>query len=118
MEPRTGLVKVCDLGDAKVLQVSTVYSKAGMLYYKAPELLPGPSLMNYTCKVDVWSAGCVLAEMIVRRLIFIANSADRQLQKIYQVVGTPTRKDFEDMVPGMTKPLLPEDTSASNLVTK
>merc|ERR1712151_308284 len=56
----TGVLKLCDFGSAKRLvsgepNVSYICSR----YYRAPELIFGAT--NYTCEIDVWSAGCVLA---------------------------------------------------------
>ena len=41
-------------------------------YYRAPEILMGAQ--HYTAAVDVWSVGCVLAELLSRRILFQAKS--------------------------------------------
>jgi serine/threonine protein kinase len=64
VDPSCHILKICDFGSAKKLQkgedsVSYICSR----YYRAPELLLGKK--NYTEMIDVWSAGCVFAEMLL-----------------------------------------------------
>ena len=56
-------------------------------WYRAPELML--SLNQYTSAMDVWSAGCIFAEMLGRRLLFPGKNYVHQLQLILSVVGTP-----------------------------
>jgi glycogen synthase kinase 3 beta len=58
--------------------------------YRAPELIFGAT--NYTNQIDVWSAGCVIAEMINGEPLFIGESAVDQLVEIIKVLGTPTKE--------------------------
>lgn len=60
----THVLKLCDFGSAKQLvvgepNVSYICSR----YYRAPELIFGNS--NYTTSIDVWSVGCVIAELML-----------------------------------------------------
>ncbi|KNC46344.1 CMGC/GSK protein kinase [Thecamonas trahens ATCC 50062] len=67
----TGLLKLCDFGTAKILtgdQPSTAYVCSR--YYRAPELILGAS--HYSVAVDIWSAGCVLGELLLQRPLFRA----------------------------------------------
>lgn len=58
-----GEVKLADFGLAKKLKkLSTV--KVVTLWYRAPELILG--IRGYSPKVDVWSAGCLAAELLLR----------------------------------------------------
>ena len=100
VDHRTKVLKLADLGSAKVLDKSNT-SHPGTRMYRAPELLFGAT--QYTCKVDVWSAGCVLAELLPGRPLFNWPSSEEQLQGIYQVLGTPTSEDHEDI--GVLPPL-------------
>lgn len=93
-----GVLKLCDFGCAKVLvpdqgNVSYICSR----YYRAPELCYGAQM--YTHAIDVWSAACVLAEMLLCQPIFRGSTSDDQLAKIIKVLGTPTLKQIQDMNP-------------------
>ena len=57
------------------------------LWYRAPELLLGAQ--RYDTPVDVWSVGCILAEMATARPLFPGDSEIDQLFKIFRVRGTP-----------------------------
>ena len=64
LDPESGILKLCDFGSAKHLvrgepNVSYICSR----YYRAPELIFGNS--NYGTYIDVWSVGCVIAELML-----------------------------------------------------
>jgi cyclin-dependent kinase 2 len=67
------------------------------LWYRPPEVLLG--LENYTTKVDSWSVGCIMAEMISEKTLFPGDSEIGQLFKIFQICGTPN----EEYYPSLTK---------------
>eukprot|EP00040_Diaphanoeca_grandis_P001293 m.18053 g.18053 ORF g.18053 m.18053 type:complete len:395 (-) comp11811_c0_seq1:1056-2240(-) len=97
----TGVLKLCDFGSAKRLvqgepNVSYICSR----YYRAPELIFGAT--NYTCEIDVWSAGCVMAELLLGQPIFPGESGVDQLVEIIKVLGTPTREQIHEMNPNYT----------------
>ncbi|XP_051516210.1 mitogen-activated protein kinase 14A-like isoform X2 [Myxocyprinus asiaticus] len=56
-------------------------------WYRAPEVIF--NWMHYTQTVDVWSAGCILAEMITGEVLFPGNDSIDQLKKILNLTGTP-----------------------------
>ena len=56
-------------------------------WYRAPELML--SFSEYTFAIDMWSVGCILAEMLGRRQLFPGKDYLNQLQLILSVVGTP-----------------------------
>jgi serine/threonine protein kinase len=56
-------------------------------WYRAPELIFGNS--NYTTQIDVWSVGCVIAELMLGQPIFPGESGVDQLVEIIKVLGTP-----------------------------
>ncbi|CAF3721565.1 unnamed protein product [Rotaria sp. Silwood1] len=98
LDPETSILKLCDFGSAKQLikgepNVSYICSR----YYRAPELIFGA--IDYTCYIDVWSSGCVLAELLLGQPIFPGESGVDQLVEIIKVLGTPTREQIRQMNP-------------------
>lgn len=75
------------------LNVSYICSR----YYRAPELIFGAT--DYTCNIDIWSAGCVLAELLLGQPIFPGESGVDQLVEIIKILGTPTREQIKQMNP-------------------
>ncbi|TUJ74864.1 Glycogen synthase kinase-3 beta [Bagarius yarrelli] len=75
-------------------------------YYRAPELIFGAT--DYTSSIDVWSAGCVLAEMLLGQPIFPGDSGVDQLVEIIKVLGTPTREQIREMNPNYTEFKFPQ----------
>ena len=61
---------------------------------------------DYTCQIDVWSAGCVLAELLLGQPIFPGDSGVDQLVEIIKILGTPTREQIREMNPNYTGQLL------------
>ncbi|CAN6902580.1 hypothetical protein Bca4012_094241 [Brassica carinata] len=64
-------------------------------WYRAPELLFGAK--QYGAAVDVWAAGCVFAELLLRRPFLQGNSDIDQLSKIFAAFGTPKADQWPDM---------------------
>jgi len=96
IDPDTQLLKLCDFGSAKMLvkgepNVAYICSR----YYRAPELIFGAS--DYTPAIDVWSAGCVMAELILGEPIFAGESGIDQLVEIIKILGTPSREEIRAM---------------------
>jgi glycogen synthase kinase 3 beta len=88
-----GEVKMADFGSAKILDADHVsMSYICSRYYRAPELLMGAT--NYTTKIDIWSAGCILAEMLMGKPIFAGVDTQDQFVKIVLVLGTPSLSDL------------------------
>uniref|UniRef100_A0A7N0UN11 Protein kinase domain-containing protein n=1 Tax=Kalanchoe fedtschenkoi TaxID=63787 RepID=A0A7N0UN11_KALFE len=101
VDPQTHEVKLCDFGSAKVLikgelNISYICSR----FYRAPELIFGAT--DYTTSVDLWSAGCVLGELLLGQELFPGDTSVDQLVKIIQVLGTPTREEIRCMNPTYT----------------
>ena len=67
------------------------------LWYRAPEILLGSN--KYSCPVDIWSIGCIFAEMANKRPLFQGDSEIDQLFRIFRVLRTPS----EDLWPGVTQ---------------
>lgn len=87
-------LKIGDFGMARGLSVDPEEHSLFMTeyvatrWYRAPELML--SLNEYTSAMDIWSAGCIFAEMLGRRLLFPGKNYVNQLQLILSVVGTPS----------------------------
>ena len=58
--------------------------------------------------IDVWSAGCVLAELLLGQPIFPGDSGVDQLVEIIKVLGTPTRDQIREMNPNYTEFKFPQ----------
>jgi len=98
VNPANHHLKLCDFGSAKKLvkgepNISYICSR----YYRAPELIFGAT--DYTNAIDVWSTGCVIAEMVTTQPLFPGESASDQLVEIIKILGTPTRPQILEMNP-------------------
>lgn len=61
-------------------------------WYRAPEIML--TFQEYTTAIDVWSTGCILAEMLSRRPLFPGRDYHNQLWLIMEVLGTPNSEDY------------------------
>ncbi|EED93125.1 predicted protein, partial [Thalassiosira pseudonana CCMP1335] len=85
-------VKLADFGLARCLE-GEFTNKVITLWYRPPELLLGET--RYGTAVDIWSAGCILAEVILGRPMFTGKTDMDQLKLIFDLIGTPTDKNWE-----------------------
>ncbi|OEU10984.1 Pkinase-domain-containing protein [Fragilariopsis cylindrus CCMP1102] len=86
---RHGELKIADWGLARSWNSEMKRLLQGhTLWYRPPELLLG--MIDYSTKVDMWSVGCIVAEMFRR------NEA-HQLELIYKVCGTPNKENWPDL---------------------
>ncbi|CCH59738.1 hypothetical protein TBLA_0B09215 [Henningerozyma blattae CBS 6284] len=97
VDPRTWQLKIADLGSAKIINIGErnvpyICSR----YYRAPELLLGSQ--RYCEKIDLWSAGCVIAEMHKLVPLFKGKDTMAQLTEIIKVLGVPTTSEIRSMV--------------------
>jgi serine/threonine protein kinase len=85
------IVKVADFGLARAFSIPIrPYTKEVLtLWYRAPELLLG--INEYSTPVDIWSIGCIFAELILKQPLFKGEYEIEQLFKIFYVLGTPNR---------------------------
>jgi len=67
------------------------------LWYRAPEVLLGTN--HYSTPLDIWSIGCIMAEMASMTPLFPGDSEIDQLYKIFKMLGTPN----EEIWPGITE---------------
>merc|ERR1719487_209844 len=98
VDPGRQVLKICDFGSAKALvvgepNVAYICSR----FYRAPELIFGST--EYTTAIDVWSSGCVLAELLIGSPVFPGSSGVDQLVEIIKVLGTPTKEQLTEMNP-------------------
>ncbi|KAL7099305.1 hypothetical protein ACP275_09G075200 [Erythranthe tilingii] len=84
-------VKICDFGLSRRRSREGLYTSEGVgsRWYKAPELLIGSG--NYSSAVDMWSVGCIMAELIIKDALFKGVSEIDQLGKINELLHTPGR---------------------------
>nr|CAA66233.1 cyclin-dependent kinase [Antirrhinum majus] len=106
IDRRTNALKLADFGLARAfgIPVRTFTHEVVTLWYRAPEILLGSR--HYSTPVDVWSVGCIFAEMVNQRPLFPGDSEIDELFKIFRVMGTPN----EETWPGVTS--LPDFKSA------
>jgi len=106
IDRRTNALKLADFGLARAfgIPVRTFTHEVVTLWYRAPEILLGSR--HYSTPVDVWSVGCIYAEMVTQRPLFPGDSEIDQLFRIFRTLGTPN----EDTWPGVTS--LPDFKSA------
>ena len=92
-----GTMKLADFGLARMYGTpkTRLSPKAITLWYKPPELLLGAS--EYSAAADMWSVGCIFAELLLRRPFLQGNQTDiSQLDTIFTVFGTPNETNWPD----------------------
>ncbi|XP_076765480.1 cyclin-dependent kinase 4 isoform X2 [Xylocopa sonorina] len=93
---REGRIKIADFGLAKTYDFEMrLTSVVVTQWYRAPEVLLGCS---YATPVDVWSVGCILAELSRLEPLFPGTSEGDQLDRIFQVIGTPSQEEWPENV--------------------
>lgn len=87
-----GEVKIADFGLARIYTFNIALTPGVVtLWYRAPEVLLNSVYMS---SVDVWSAGCIFAELFLLRPLFEGYTEVQQLQKIFEVIGFPKEDDW------------------------
>ncbi|CAB60300.2 Serine/threonine kinase NLK [Caenorhabditis elegans] len=87
------ILKICDFGLARTWDQRdrlNMTHEVVTQYYRAPELLMGAR--RYTGAVDIWSVGCIFAELLQRKILFQAAGPIEQLQMIIDLLGTPSQE--------------------------
>ncbi|KAI9096059.1 kinase-like domain-containing protein [Phlyctochytrium arcticum] len=82
-------LKLGDFGLARAfgIPVNTFSNEVVTLWYRAPDVLLGSR--NYSTSIDIWSAGCIMAEMYSGKPLFPGKTNEDQLFKIFKLLGTP-----------------------------
>eukprot|EP00096_Caligus_rogercresseyi_P006665 TRINITY_DN2335_c0_g1_i1.p1 TRINITY_DN2335_c0_g1~~TRINITY_DN2335_c0_g1_i1.p1 ORF type:complete len:410 (+),score=120.09 TRINITY_DN2335_c0_g1_i1:251-1480(+) len=94
-------LKICDFGLARVADPD--HDHTGFLteyvatrWYRAPEIMLNSK--GYTKSIDIWSVGCILAEMLSNRPIFPGKHYLDQLNHILSILGSPSTEDLECII--------------------
>ncbi|GAA5943831.1 hypothetical protein JCM3775_000202 [Rhodotorula graminis] len=91
-------LKICDFGLARSAMSSETEAVGFMTEYVATRWYRAPEIMltfkEYTFAIDVWSVGCILAEMLNGKPLFPGRDYHHQLTLILGVLGTPSLDDF------------------------
>jgi len=89
-----GELKLADFGLARAfgIPVRSYTHEVVTLWYRAPDVLMGSR--KYSTPVDIWSVGCIFAEMSSGHSLFPGNTDADQLQKIFKVLGTPCEANW------------------------
>jgi len=107
IDPSSHLLKLCDFGSAKkILKGKPNIAYICSRYYRAPELIFGAT--EYGPAIDMWSAGSVIAEMILGQPIFPGDSSIHQLVQIIKILGTPNKDQINEMNPNAEETKLPQ----------
>ena len=87
-------LKITDFGLARGygLPIKNFRNDVVSLWYRAPDILLGNE--NYERSVDMWSVGCIFAEMVLGNILFKGYSEKEQVRKIFEILGTPTEKTY------------------------
>ncbi|KAK6436390.1 negative regulator of the PHO system [Oleoguttula sp. CCFEE 5521] len=90
----TGVLKLADFGLARAfgIPVNTFSNEVVTLWYRAPDVLLGSR--TYNTSIDIWSAGCIMAEMFTGRPLFPGTTNEDQLLKIFRLMGTPSERSW------------------------
>jgi serine/threonine protein kinase len=88
------------------------------LWYRPPELLLGEE--HYTFSVDIWSVGCIMAELLLGSPAFQAKKEMDQLEAIWAVCGTPTDENWPDhkALPMWNNPYTPKHPIRAQMSSK
>ncbi|KAI8332492.1 serine/threonine-protein kinase pef1 [Chlamydoabsidia padenii] len=94
---KRGALKLGDFGLARAfgIPVNTFSNEVVTLWYRAPDVLLGSRM--YSTSIDIWSAGCIMAEMYTGRPLFPGTTNEDQLQKIFRMMGTPTEQTWPNV---------------------
>lgn len=94
-------LKICDFGLARV--ADPVHDHTGFLteyvatrWYRAPEIMLNSK--GYTKSIDIWSVGCILAEMLSNRPLFPGKHYLDQLNHILGILGSPSEEDLKCII--------------------
>jgi serine/threonine protein kinase len=87
---KKGELKLADFGLARAfgIPVNTFSNEVVTLWYRAPDVLMGSR--SYDTSIDIWSAGCIMAEMFTGRPLFPGQQNEDQLIRIFRLMGTPS----------------------------
>lgn len=87
-------VKLCDLGLGRGFDEENEFKTEYVVtrWYRAPEVILNAS--EYTKAIDIWSIGCILAELLGRTALFPGDNYLDQIQRIISILGSPKSSDI------------------------
>eukprot|EP00657_Telonema_sp_P-1_P001983 TRINITY_DN1479_c0_g1_i1.p1 TRINITY_DN1479_c0_g1~~TRINITY_DN1479_c0_g1_i1.p1 ORF type:complete len:312 (+),score=22.29 TRINITY_DN1479_c0_g1_i1:50-985(+) len=95
-----GVLKLGDFGLSRTFAANDpnykYTNRVVTLWYRAPELLLGE--VRYGPEIDNWSAGCIIAELLLKKPLFPGQNERDQMDKVFSICGTPTEQRW----PGVT----------------
>lgn len=105
-------VKIADFGLSRVysIPIRPYTNQVVTLWYRSPELLLGS--LDYSTPIDIWSLGCIFAELVTKNPLFTGDSELDQIFKIFKILGTPTEaewpgfknlKNYQSQIPSYPK---------------
>lgn len=89
-----GNLKIADFGLARSFgeEGRKYTNRVITLWYRPPELLLGAN--EYGPSVDIWSVGCLFAELLTRKPLFPGKDETHQLDQIFQIMGSPSESEW------------------------
>lgn len=107
---RKGELKIADFGLARSFgaPVRSYSHEVVTLWYRSPDVLLGSKY--YSTTIDIWSIGCIFAELVLNKPIFPGSGTTDQLHRIQRILGTPTTKDW----PGLAE--FPDGMNQANWI--
>ena len=92
------IIKLADFGLCRAygIPITVLTHEVVTLWYRAPEILLGSK--QYSISIDIWSVGCIFAEMAEKKPLFTGDSEIDQLYKIFKMLGTPTTSANPEIV--------------------
>ena len=103
-------MKVADFGLARSLETKDpdqqplLTDYVATRWYRAPEILLGSN--KYTKGADMWSMGCILAELLLGKPVFPGTSTLNQLDRVMEVTGRPSQEDVESICSPVAQTML------------
>ena len=96
-------LKICDFGLARGYEESTTTLTEYVVtrWYRAPEVILNAS--HYTSSLDVWSIGCIFAELLGRAPLFPGDDYLDQIKRTIAALGTPSAEDMDFIANGQAK---------------
>ncbi|KAL0216578.1 hypothetical protein P9112_008762 [Eukaryota sp. TZLM1-RC] len=98
VDTSTGILKIADFGLARAfgVPIRQYTHEVVTLWYRSVDVLFGSK--RYDTAIDIWSIGCIFAEMVSGRPLFPGQNDADQLIKIFKVLGTPSPASWPELV--------------------
>ena len=106
-------IKLCDFGLSRVIETdhpseempeSELTDYIATRWYRAPEILFGST--KYSYGIDLWAAGCILAELVSGRPLFPGASTMDQLERVISLTGPPNQEEINSMESSFAQTML------------